>query len=131
MADFVLSRMRRSDEEAVLERLGPAVKLAVDDAGAGYASLRHILELNPAVVKLDRVLVSGLDADEARRALIAGIRHFTQLAGCELIAEGIETTAELEALRAIGVTLGQGYLLGRPADPAHALLGQARPAAAA
>jgi EAL domain-containing protein (putative c-di-GMP-specific phosphodiesterase class I) len=98
------------------DRLGEHVKLAVDDAGAGYASLRHILELHPAVVKLDRNLVQGLDADEARRALISGIRHFTQLADCSLIAEGVETEAELAALREIGITLAQGYLLGRPAE---------------
>jgi PAS domain S-box-containing protein len=98
------------------DRLGERVKLAVDDAGAGYASLHHILELHPAIVKLDRNLVHGVDADEARRALIAGIHHFTELAGCDLIAEGVETEAELGALREIGITLAQGYLLGRPAE---------------
>jgi len=54
--------------------LGPKVKLAVDDAGAGFASLRHILELRPAFVKLDRWLVAGLDSDDARQAMIVGLR---------------------------------------------------------
>jgi PAS domain S-box-containing protein len=98
-----------------VERLGPHVRLAVDDTGAGYASLRHILELRPSVVKLDRNLVQGVADDEARRALIAGIRHFTELAGCDIVAEGIETEAELAALREIGITYVQGFLLGRPA----------------
>lgn len=91
------------------------VQLSVDDAGAGYASLRHILQLAPAFVKLDRSLVSGIDRDHARQSMVAGLVHFSKLAGCRLIAEGIERRAELAALMSLGVPLGQGYLLGRPA----------------
>jgi EAL domain-containing protein (putative c-di-GMP-specific phosphodiesterase class I)/DNA-binding NarL/FixJ family response regulator len=108
---------RIDDYEAVrmaLEELGPHVRLAVDDAGSGYASLRHILALNPAFVKLDIEWVHGIDRDPVRRALVSGLIHFASETGCELIAEGIETEAELEALRGLGITLGQGYLLGRP-----------------
>jgi PAS domain S-box-containing protein len=94
--------------------LGPKVRLAVDDAGAGFASLRHILELRPAYVKLDRWLVAGLDSDDARQAMIVGLRHFAGATGCRLIAEGIETEGELAVLRALDISLGQGYLLGRP-----------------
>jgi len=94
--------------------LGPKVRLAVDDAGAGFASLRHILELRPAYVKLDRWLVAGLDSDDARQAMIVGLRHFAGATGCRLIAEGIETEGELAVLRALDIPLGQGYLLGRP-----------------
>ena len=94
--------------------LGPGTELAVDDAGAGFASLRHILELKPAYVKLDRWLVAGLESDEARRAMILGLRHFARSTGCLLIAEGIETASELAALRTMEIQLGQGYLLGRP-----------------
>ena len=97
-----------------LARLGPSVRLAVDDAGAGFASLRHILELGPAFVKLDRWLISGLETDEARQSMIVGLRHFAQSSGSRLIAEGIETEAERDALLALGVDLGQGYLLGMP-----------------
>ena len=61
-----------------IHRLGPTVRLAIDDAGAGFASLRHILELRPAFVKLDRSLVAGIDHDEARQALVAGMVHFAQ-----------------------------------------------------
>jgi EAL domain-containing protein (putative c-di-GMP-specific phosphodiesterase class I) len=97
-------------------RLGPCVRIAVDDAGAGFSSLRHILEVRPAFVKLDRALIAGLDADEARRALVAGLRHFANGARCRLIAEGVETVDELAALRQLDVALGQGYLLGRPTE---------------
>jgi EAL domain-containing protein (putative c-di-GMP-specific phosphodiesterase class I)/DNA-binding NarL/FixJ family response regulator len=103
---------------SALARLGPGVKLAVDDAGSGYASLRHILALQPAYVKLDMEWVSGIDQDPVRRALVSGLAYFATETGCELIAEGIERNEELEALRELGVQLGQGYLLGRPAPAA-------------
>jgi EAL domain-containing protein (putative c-di-GMP-specific phosphodiesterase class I) len=98
--------------------LRPLMDLAVDDAGAGFASLRHILELRPAFVKLDRWLVSGLEFDEARQAMIVGLRHFARSVGCQLIAEGIETEAELRALRTLDIGLAQGFLMGRPEPPA-------------
>ncbi|HUQ78656.1 MAG TPA: EAL domain-containing protein [Patescibacteria group bacterium] len=101
-----------------IRNLGPNVRLAVDDAGAGFASFRHILELAPHFVKLDRAIVGGIDADPARQAFVAGMHHFAVTTGCGLIAEGIETEAELQALRALGVSLGQGYLLGRPGPAA-------------
>jgi EAL domain-containing protein (putative c-di-GMP-specific phosphodiesterase class I) len=100
-----------------IRRLGPKVRLAIDDAGAGFASFRHILELAPDFVKLDRAIIAGLDADPARQAFVAGMRHFAVTTGCGLIAEGIETDAELAALRSLGVSLGQGYHLGRPEAP--------------
>ncbi len=99
--------------QAALDRLD-GVQLAVDDAGAGFASFRHILELRPAFVKLDRSLVAGIDGDPVRQALIVGMSHFALAAGCRLVAEGIETEAELAMLVKLGVPLGQGYLLGRP-----------------
>lgn len=101
-----------------LRALGTGVRLAVDDAGAGYASLRHILELRPDFVKLDMGLIRGIDADPARQALLAGIAYFAAKRRIRLIAEGIETPAELERLRSLAVSHGQGYLLGRPQDAA-------------
>lgn len=95
--------------------LGPDVRLAVDDAGAGVANFNHLVELRPDFVKIDAGLVRGVDSDVSRQAVVAGILHFATTAGCDVIAEGIETDAELEKLRELGVTLGQGYLLGRPA----------------
>ncbi len=101
-----------------LTTLRPDLRLAVDDAGAGFASLRHISELRPALVKLDRAFVAELDGDPVRQALVAGLHHFADAVGCSIIAEGIETDAELAALKALGIRFGQGFLLGRPARPA-------------
>ena len=91
------------------------VEIAVDDAGAGYASMRHILEIRPAFAKLDISLVRGIDSDELRQAMAAGFQYYALRTGCRLIAEGVETEAEAASLRALGVDLGQGYLFGRPA----------------
>jgi EAL domain-containing protein (putative c-di-GMP-specific phosphodiesterase class I) len=93
---------------------GASVSLAVDDAGAGFASLRHVVELGPRYLKLDISLVRRVDRDPARQAMIAGLRHFAERVGCVVIAEGIEEPAELKMPRELGVGLGQGYLLGRP-----------------
>jgi EAL domain-containing protein (putative c-di-GMP-specific phosphodiesterase class I) len=81
-----------------IERLGPGRSLAVDDAGAGFASLRHILEVRPAFVKLDLGLVQGVATDATRRALVAGFVHFAHDAEFSLIAEGIEDKADLATL---------------------------------
>jgi len=97
-----------------LRRLGPGRSLAVDDAGAGFATLRHILEVRPAYVKLDLGLVQGVSSDLTRRALVAGFVHFARDAKFTLVAEGIEDAADLRMLKKLGVSLGQGYLLGRP-----------------
>jgi PAS domain S-box-containing protein len=98
--------------------LDVACDWAVDDAGAGYASLRHIIELRPRYVKLDRGLVTGINADPIRQALVAGMLHFATSIGVEIIAEGVETEAERLTLQHLGVALGQGFLFGRP-GPAH------------
>ena len=113
--------------------LGPHVEFAVDDTGTGFASLRHIVELRPAFVKLDRSLIAGVEADEARQAMIVGLCHFAHVTGCRLIVEGIETETELTVLRDLAIELGQGYLLGRPLPvdeagrPGRARLGAAKP----
>lgn len=99
---------------AALELVRSKVRLAVDDAGAGYAGLRHILELRPHFVKLDISLVRHVNADPARQAMVAGMAHFARNSGCDLIAEGIETEEELNELIRLGIKLGQGYLFGKP-----------------
>jgi EAL domain-containing protein (putative c-di-GMP-specific phosphodiesterase class I)/CheY-like chemotaxis protein len=90
------------------------VRIAVDDAGAGYAGLQHILSLEPDVIKLDLMLVRNVDKDPARRALCACLMRFADEIGAEVVAEGIETHAELETVRALGIPWGQGFFLGRP-----------------
>ncbi|QYF92455.1 EAL domain-containing protein [Massilia sp. PAMC28688] len=91
------------------------LRLAVDDAGSGYASFRHILKLKPDVIKLDQSLIRDIDHEPGARALAAAIITFAAATGSTVVAEGIETPDEMEALRELGVTRMQGYLLGRPA----------------
>jgi EAL domain-containing protein (putative c-di-GMP-specific phosphodiesterase class I) len=97
-----------------VDLLDPPAMLAVDDAGAGYASLRHVLELRPDFVKLDPGFVHDIDRDETRQAMVAGMVHYAAENDTRLIAEGIETEAERRTLLRLGVRLGQGYLLGVP-----------------
>ena len=97
-----------------IDLLGPHVRLAIDDAGAGFASFRHILELQPDFVKLDRELVHRVESDPSRQALVVGMRYFAQKTGCTLISEGVETDAERSTLLELGIAFGQGYLFGRP-----------------
>jgi EAL domain-containing protein (putative c-di-GMP-specific phosphodiesterase class I)/DNA-binding NarL/FixJ family response regulator len=94
-------------------------RIAVDDAGAGYASLRHILRLRPDYIKLDMTLTRDIDTDGDRRALASSLLTFAREVSATVIAEGIETQAELDTLRGLGATLGQGYFLARPSEPAH------------
>ena len=110
---------------AALARIEPPIEVSVDDAGSGYASLRHILALRPSYVKLDIGWIRGIDADPARQALVAGLVHFAAAVNCTLVGEGIETEAEKSTLLGLGVTLGQGYLFGKPAQ-ARATLGSVR-----
>ncbi|MEV8509756.1 EAL domain-containing protein [Actinoplanes sp. NPDC051475] len=99
----------------VTERLRAAgVLIAVDDAGSGYASLSHILQLRPDIIKLDIALVRGVDTDPIRTALTRALSTFARDIGAQLIAEGVETHAEHEKLRALGIELGQGYYMARP-----------------
>ena len=88
---------------------------AVDDAGAGYASFALIAALRPTVIKIDREVVSGVSRNDAKQALVEAFVSFGRRIGAHLLAEGIERRADLAALRSLGVELGQGFLLGRPA----------------
>lgn len=106
---------------AELDRvLGPlrfmGVKLAIDDAGAGYSGLQHIVRLRPDMLKLDMSLTRNIDTDWSRRSLAAALVHFAAQTRAVIVAEGIETQAELEVLQSLGIHCGQGYLLGRPMD---------------
>ena len=90
-------------------------RLAVDDAGAGFASLRHTLQLSPDFIKLDISLIRGIDHEPRQRALAAGLIAFANDVGAAIIAEGLETAGELAALRELGVPYGQGFHLAPPA----------------
>ena len=91
------------------------LRVAVDDAGAGFASLQHILRLRPDIIKLDIGLVRDIDTDPVKRSLAAALVNFAEETGATLIAEGVETAAELATLTGLGVRWAQGYHLGRPA----------------
>lgn len=109
--------------EPLLKKLKPlrqrGLQLAVDDAGAGYSSLHHILKLQPDYIKLDMALSRSIDVDPSRRALAAALVQFSREIGSKLVAEGVETAAELRTLRDLGVKILQGHLIARPAPPAE------------
>ncbi len=115
------------DYPALLARLdklrGVGARVAVDDAGAGFAGLQHVLRLRPEILKLDIALTDGIDHDPARRALSTALVSFADEIGAVIVAEGIETREELATLRALGVPWGQGYHLGRPGALADATSG--------
>jgi EAL domain-containing protein (putative c-di-GMP-specific phosphodiesterase class I)/DNA-binding NarL/FixJ family response regulator len=97
---------------ADLRALG--TRLALDDVGKGFSGLGHLVELSPDLLKFDRSLVAEVDSDKTKSGLIERLTSFADEVGMEVVAEGIETEAELETLRALGVGTGQGFLLGRP-----------------
>jgi diguanylate cyclase (GGDEF)-like protein len=109
------------DDEALLVILADlrsrGARIALDDAGAGYAGLQHVVRIRPEIIKLDRSLVSGVDDDAERLALIESFAAFSARTGSALCAEGIETDAELQVLIDARVNLGQGFRLGRPGPP--------------
>jgi EAL domain-containing protein (putative c-di-GMP-specific phosphodiesterase class I) len=113
-------------EQQAVSDVGPLVKqvkalrrlgfgFAIDDAGAGYASFSLIASLRPSVIKIDREIASGIARDDAKQALVEAFVSFGGRIGALLLAEGIERRADLAILTALGVDLGQGYLIGKPA----------------
>lgn len=96
---------------------GRGVYLVVDDLGAGYSNLRYIADLHPRVVKLDRDLIAGLVRDTRMFKLVSAIVVLCRELDAMVVAEGIETADELDAVQAAGARFGQGYLLARPAFP--------------
>jgi EAL domain-containing protein (putative c-di-GMP-specific phosphodiesterase class I) len=92
-------------------------RLVVDDFGAGYSNLKRIVDLEPAIVKLDRELVRGIDRNARQRMLVRQLVAMCTALGAKVVAEGIETAEELATVREAGVQYGQGYLIARPAYP--------------
>lgn len=92
------------------------VRIAVDDAGAGFAGLSHILQLRPDLIKLDVALIRDIGSDPAKRALATAMVSFGRDIGAQIVAEGVETLSEFHAIQRVGVCKVQGYLLGRPQD---------------
>ncbi|HEX5852557.1 MAG TPA: EAL domain-containing protein [Solirubrobacteraceae bacterium] len=104
--------------QAAIEPLrARGASLAVDDMGAGYSGLRQITTVRPVYLKLDRSLVTDIDSDSERAALVGALAGYSKQVGSLLVAEGVETAAELQAVRELGVPLVQGFYLGRPGAP--------------
>lgn len=103
---------------ALRERLAPArargLRLAIDDAGAGYASLHHVIELSPDIIKVDRSLVDGSADDRSRRSAVGAFVALAADLGATVVAEGVEHVADLDTVRRLGAQAAQGYLLARP-----------------
>ncbi len=108
-------------KRAMRRMRGRGIRLAVDDAGSGFASLRHILQLAPDIIKIDNALTRNVYKDPARRALAAGLISFATELGATIVAEGIQSRHELDALRDLGVRYGQGFYLGRPGPIAEVM----------
>jgi EAL domain-containing protein (putative c-di-GMP-specific phosphodiesterase class I) len=118
-----------NDYPSLLEALAPltaaGVRVAIDDTGAGYSSLRHVLELSPDIVKLDISISRHVDTMHSHRALAAALVGFTRAMGIDLVAEGVETQAEARALEDLGVPWIQGFYVAKPGPlparprPAH------------
>ena len=114
----ITERSPVEDYDALAAALAPlrelGATLAIDDAGAGYSSMRHIVTLEPQFVKLDRSLVQDLDSDPRKSAAIAALGAFAGEVDAWVVAEGVETPGELAALSSLQMPLAQGFLLGRP-----------------
>ena len=93
------------------------IYLAVDDLGSGYSNLKHIADLEPAVVKLDRALIAGIDKNPRQHELVSAVVDLCIRLGAKVVAEGVETAAEYRAVVDTGAPYGQGYLFARPAFP--------------
>jgi len=111
------------DYDALLFALAPlrerGARLAIDDVGAGFANLRHILRLAPDIVKLDLSLIQEIARDPAREALAGSLVGFAEGVGAAIAAEGISSDEDLAVLRALGVDYGQGFYLARPSPLLH------------
>jgi EAL domain-containing protein (putative c-di-GMP-specific phosphodiesterase class I) len=111
------------DYEQLAEALAPlrarGARVAIDDVGAGFASLRHILRLEPDIVKLDLTLTQSIARDPAREALASSLVHFAAGIDATIAAEGIESADDLALLRSLGVGYGQGFYLARPSSLLH------------
>jgi EAL domain-containing protein (putative c-di-GMP-specific phosphodiesterase class I) len=107
------------------------LRLAIDDVGAGFSSLRHIVVTAPDVIKIDRSIVTGLATDRVLATLVGSLVTFAHGAGATVVAEGVETAEDATALRALGVDSGQGWHFGRPGPPEALAPPVPRPAVAA
>ncbi len=107
--------------DALLHYRGMGFKIAIDDLGEGFSSLRLWSELRPEFIKIDMHFVQGVDRDPVKLQFLKSIQHIAESCGTRVIAEGVETEAELRVVKDIGIALGQGYFIARP-NPTPPLL---------
>lgn len=88
--------------------------MALDDTGAGYASLEAVMELAPKFIKVDMSLVRSIDTDPTRQAMLKALHSVADHLGASVIGEGVETESELLTIQQLGIPYGQGYLFARP-----------------
>lgn len=100
--------------EKVAQYRAQGIRIAIDDTGAGYTTLRHILDLKPDILKLDLAMAARVDTDAEALALIRFLQAYGYATGTALVVEGIERDAQVEALLAVGVRYAQGFRIGRP-----------------
>ncbi len=100
--------------DALLHYRGMGFKIAIDDLGEGFSSLRLWSELRPEFIKIDMHFVQGVDRDPIKLQFLKSIQHIAESCGTHVIAEGVETEAELRVVKDIGIALGQGYFIARP-----------------
>ena len=123
--DRVVLELTEHDAVEDYDRLSAALapfraaglRLAIDDVGAGFSSLRHIVVTAPDVIKLDRSIASGVATDRVLSTLVGSLVTFAHGSGARVVAEGVETADDAAALRALGVDHGQGWHFGRPGPP--------------
>lgn len=107
----------RELRHALQEARDLGLRVAVDDAGAGFAGLSRILDLEPDFIKLDAGLVRFVDSDPQRASLAEALVMFAAASGCTIVAEGVEHQRQADTLMSLGINLAQGFLFGRPAPP--------------
>ncbi|MCW3003261.1 MAG: diguanylate phosphodiesterase [Conexibacter sp.] len=124
----IIDHHQLDDYEPLSEALSPlrtgGLRIAVDDSGQGLSSLQQMGQLAPSFMKLNRTLTRNIDRDPTKHALAYALSAFAGQIGSAIVAEGLETEAELRALRALGAPLGQGYLLAHPRPVAELELGR-------
>jgi EAL domain-containing protein (putative c-di-GMP-specific phosphodiesterase class I) len=117
---FEFTENERMAEPAHVESIVRAYKelgfwTALDDFGAGYAGLNLLARLQPNLIKVDMELIRDIDASQSKQVIVAGVAAIARQLDIQLLAEGVETDAELTVLRAAGITLFQGYYFAKPA----------------
>jgi EAL domain-containing protein (putative c-di-GMP-specific phosphodiesterase class I) len=101
-------------QDALASLRDAGMRIALDDFGFGHSNLRRLLEIQPDFVKIDRQLVTACDRDPFRRSLLDSLQRLAGSFDAAVIVEGVETDAELDVVRALGIDLVQGFLVSAP-----------------